>query len=303
MEFKMTPELLDQIVFGMENQDNTFVLDIEKFQILSISEIPDSSENKNNFIELPSWTPMDGFRIMEKFVSSLNNPVFQESLRKVLSGGRGVFRNFKNILKERKEVEQLWYNFKEKEMRQVVIEWYNLLCEKWGCEKIGPEPDETEDLVLSDFVFTDNIDKHNDLVTELDRKAFTENLAAYPSDYVEDLYNKSRKDRDISGENNFILCTETPEEIFAGFLWAVEDPEEIYPVSLIIQLYVVPEFRGLGLGRLLLEKYCNHALKEQIKRISIDLPGTAMDVADRFEVRGFTPVIQKYDLDMEKWSK
>ena len=73
-------------------------------------------------------------------------------MRDALSAGRGVFRNFKNALKQSRDLERSWYRFKEREMRRVVAEWYNQEREAAGLERLGPEPEETEDLTVSDFV-------------------------------------------------------------------------------------------------------------------------------------------------------
>ena len=153
MTFPLTRELIDQIMFGMENQDTDFLLDLYDQKVVRIDELPDEGQDDEaRYIPLPEWRSVDGYNLMEKFVASLHNPIYREILRSILASGKGVFRQFKDALKERQEIERLWYRFKEREMRAHVVEWYNVLRESWGLARIGdPEDEGTEVLVLSDF--------------------------------------------------------------------------------------------------------------------------------------------------------
>ena len=153
MEFELTQELADQIVFAMENQNEFFCLDTDTLIIVPAER---SKENPERFIRIPDWKPSDGFYLMEKFISLLRNPVFREKLKSCLTEGRGVFRKFKNILKEREDIERLWFNFKDKEMKLRVSSWYNDFCEFRGYNALVIESEETSDLILSDFVLTDS---------------------------------------------------------------------------------------------------------------------------------------------------
>ena len=40
-------------------------------------------------------------------------------------------------------------------MNQIIIDWYNVLCESWGLETLGQEPDENADVIYEDFIFRD----------------------------------------------------------------------------------------------------------------------------------------------------
>ncbi|MCK4542485.1 MAG: GNAT family N-acetyltransferase, partial [Spirochaetales bacterium] len=151
MKFIMTPEIMDQIIFGMENQEKTFILDTDTDHVVPAEE---TEKESFRYIPIPEWKSSDGFQLMEMFTASMRNPILRERFREALSSGRGVFRSFKNILKERPEIERLWFSFKEKEMRKRVREWYNQLAEVWGLEKLGPEPEDTEELVMSDFSYS-----------------------------------------------------------------------------------------------------------------------------------------------------
>ena len=49
---------------------------------------------------LPEWDSAAGFKLREDFVSNLNSPLAHEALQEVLHSGRGVFRNFRNVIKD-----------------------------------------------------------------------------------------------------------------------------------------------------------------------------------------------------------
>lgn len=154
MTFELTRELADQIIFAMEDQENEYVLDLQELELVPIDEVgseEDDPDQEGRFVPLPEWESVDGYNLMERFVDSLHNPGYRERLREILDSGRGVFRQFKNTVKERPEIAALWYRFKEREMRSLVIDWYGDVCELFGLDPVEPDFAETEDLVLSDF--------------------------------------------------------------------------------------------------------------------------------------------------------
>jgi len=61
------------------------------------------------------------YEIVEEFIGTLS----EEKVRKELFGviqGRGAFRRFKDGIREH-DVEKQWYEFKEKRVKELVIEW------------------------------------------------------------------------------------------------------------------------------------------------------------------------------------
>ncbi|MDR0910903.1 MAG: GNAT family N-acetyltransferase [Spirochaetaceae bacterium] len=157
MQFELNEAQIDEILFVMEDQNSNFIFDTESGEIINLDEqiFTDKSENTrgDRYIDLPDWDSSEGFLLMEHFAASLKNPIIQNKLRAALDRGKGVFRAFKDVLAEYPEAEQLWYSFKEREMRKVVLDWYNAMRETWGLEKIGLEPEDTDDLIFEDFKF------------------------------------------------------------------------------------------------------------------------------------------------------
>jgi len=156
MHFELDKILMDEILFFMENQDGDFLLDTQKGQIIDLNnndynEETDFNDN-DRFISLPEWGSQNGFRLMEHFTAILKNPVARHELSLALNNNKGVFRAFKNVIVQYPEIEKMWFKFKDNEMKNEVIIWYNSLRETWGLEPVGSEPEDTSSLVLEDFV-------------------------------------------------------------------------------------------------------------------------------------------------------
>ena len=71
MPFVLTPELKNAILFCMENQNETFLLDTETMGCVPAAE----GDADGRRIPLPEWTPVHGFRLMEEFTGRMKNPV------------------------------------------------------------------------------------------------------------------------------------------------------------------------------------------------------------------------------------
>jgi hypothetical protein len=145
MQFELTDEIRNLIVFAMEDQGNSYLFDSVDQKTVIESTIDFVDEDR--YYKIPTWDSMKGFKLMERFISILRNPLAREELRGVLLSGKGVFRNFKNVLHQYPEVEKLWFSFKEKEMRLIVSNWYDTFLDSWGLEKLGFEPEENSDVV------------------------------------------------------------------------------------------------------------------------------------------------------------
>lgn len=304
--FELTREMVDQIIFGMENQHVEYYFDLQNGAIVEASDADDEAR----YVPLPAWRSVDGYTLMEKYIATLQNPIYRERLRDVLSSGRGVFRQFKNTIKERPELERHWYHFKEREMRKVVAEWYNQLRDSWGLEPVDEEKIiETDQLVESDFSvrLEDSADRL-EMVGELDPAAFEEAVSRYPEVIRERLYRRARLGvPSPAAESSLVLTAETPMEEFAGFIWGTtaEPPPEgaggAESVLELVQLFVLPEFRGLGLGTELLTAFIHTAHDRGISYILARLPGECRAVSQLMARVGFDPAQETVLLDLDRW--
>jgi GNAT superfamily N-acetyltransferase len=294
MEFTLTDEILGQIIFAMENQKQTFYVQRATGLLVQDEELAALPEEQaGRFVEIPAWKPADGFRLMEKFVAQLRNPVFSERLSSCLSSGSGVFRSFKDTLKQNSEVEKLWYQFKEKGMRREVRRWYNQQRELAGLEQLGPEPEDTEDLLLSDFIIREGKAEDLPALLSLDRRAYTNMVPGIPAERAEELYRGRREGAAPLAAGAVLLVAETPDGSLAGFVWGEAGQDCAGRETLaLVQLAVDELFRGLGLGKLLAERLLEAARGLGHDRVQVSLWGRSMEILPLFTALGFAVCAQ-----------
>ena len=280
-DIQLTRELADQIVFGMENQAEVFYLDLDTQTV-----VPDPSDlagaDTERYIRLPPWRSVDGYNLMARFVASLRNPMYRERLRTILASGRGAFRQFKDVIGEREDIERLWLAFKQREMRRIVAGWANDLRELWGLERQElSEDEETFPLIASDFVISDGDEAQRDLVKALDRKAFAENYESDSEPLVDLLYDYHRAGIPNPGDpDSVVLVAQTPGQEIAGFVWAVTLRRGEIVVTVVAQLYVLPEYRGMGLARALLREHLLRCHDRGYSEAVVELIGHACEYED-----------------------
>jgi len=302
---RLTRELIDQIVFGMENQERAYVLDTRDGVVIPAEQIPEDSD-PDRYLELPEWRSVDGYNLMEQFVATLHNPIFRERLRSILASGRGVFRQFKDTIRERREIERLWFTFKDREMRDLVTEWYNDLREREGLERLEAMVVETEtdQLVESDFAFRDAADSDYETLRALDRQAFDEIFPDTGSGVVDAIYAHYRGGgADPADPASTVLVAETQGGDFAGFLWAAERRSGETVVAFVQQIYVLPEFRGFGVAREMLNLFSHRMHDRHVGEIWLPLHGTSLDLEPGFARTGMRRASVVLRLDVDRWHR
>ena len=316
MEFSLTTELIEQIIFAMEDQENRYCVHRSSGQLLSeqgIGEQPGAGEtaeeSEDACVPIPEWRPVDGFLLMERFVDRLRNALLRDQLKEALASGRGVFRKFKDILKTRPEMERLWFAFKDRELRKVVWRWYNDNRELAGLERLKEEPEEQdglEDLLGIDFAILALHHRHLEALLELDAQAFRARFPEADPGQVRDLFREIRAGLPgPEAEGSLVLIAETPEGEFTGFIWAVEESDPIVPgrILRVHQLAVAQRYQGMGLGALLLRRMVTEARDRGYHRIRGDLSGTCLQLAGLFGELGFKPLSQLMELDPTYWEE
>ncbi len=159
MTFELTDSIKNYIMFAMEDQNSQSAFNVAENKIVSFiknfdNPAEDLKIDENKVYSLPNWTSDDGINLMEAFSETCRSPLARNELKRCLQSRRGVFRNFKNILKAYPDVEKRWFAFKTKRMLSKINEWYNDLRETWGLELLEEDSiDEMEDLVRNDFEF------------------------------------------------------------------------------------------------------------------------------------------------------
>lgn len=265
MKFELTVTLLNDIKTALENQEEKFLVDAEAGCL-----VQRDGENKSDniqFYELPDWNSADGFKLREDFVTLLNAPIAKEELQEVLHSGRGVFKNFRLILKKYPEVEKKWFLYKNQIMGLYINNWYNELREIWGLEKLDYIPESDEYLVHDDFTFVD-------YDSDVDNESIIHQLNAYflgeDQDLSEDLrlaffeiWKQGFESAESKGQTG-IICKSLSED-FAGIITASPVTGKQDDIMMLTTLYVPVNFRGLGIGTELLSMYLSK-LKENGKK-------------------------------------
>ena len=260
MQFELTDSLTDEIISAMENQDVEYAVYAAEGQLV-ISDSDGNTPDDEMYYSLPEWGPSDGFDLREEFVNNLHQPLAREELQSALHSGRGVFKNFRNVLKNYPEIDKRWHIYKHNYMSARINEWYNSLREIWGLEKLDQFSELDDTLVHDDFSF-----KEYD--SAADEKTILLNITA---DSCEDdtlplevnkafygLWRNQFEEMNANGQTGFICSSLTDE--FAGCITSsplVENQENLVAIT---SLFVPEQFRGLGIGTELIEM-CVSSLK------------------------------------------
>jgi ribosomal protein S18 acetylase RimI-like enzyme len=287
----LSSELLEQIIYGMENQGEYFCLDVEKLALIHRNQKEEEDPEELRYLSLPRWTPADGYNIMERFVLSLNNPLYRTRLKSILHSGKGVFRNFKNLLKEKPEIEKLWFHYKNKELRGYIQEWLDSFENYRTMMSLGEAEENLEELILSDFLFLNSPTHHQIEVEELDSMVLSSLEAELPMEIEEDVFFYRRMN-----ERSSFLTAESPEKELAGFIiFQIEEN-----TALVTNIYTVPEFRGLKIAEELYCKMEELLLSRRIEHIFIERV-QAQSLLNHFLVeKEFEPQIITYSKKLKE---
>jgi ribosomal protein S18 acetylase RimI-like enzyme len=312
MQFELSEALIKDLLFSMEDQMGTFVLDTQEGVIIGgvDEELDRTKQNADRYISLPDWGSADGFRLMEHFAAGLRNPAIRDDLTGALNRGKGVFRAFKDGISRYPETEKLWFSFKERGMRREILRWYNGLREEWGLERIGGEPEETGDLVLEDFRFRPSRDDDREPAGALHRLCLEE-LQSYTvkndlgTAELPAFLTAERQDK--GGTWNFPgdlgLTAETGDREFAGYIAASRQGATLR----IYALEVPAHYRGLGIGENLLTLFMEQARRPaggepdtpQALQVLIDLPAGSENFSQVLFRDFFKPCLVRYCLKLE----
>lgn len=264
MVFSLTDELLNDIIASLDDQTKQYAVDAEKNTI--IEKVNHVEVDNEKIYSLPEWTSAEGFELRDKFVNSLHTPIAYDELQSVLHSGRGVFRNFRDVLKKFPEVDKKWHSYKNKYMSVYVNNWYNSLREIWGLEKLDQVPEVDESLIYDDFSFfqyDSARDKH--LILQLLNAIVNEVMQYRPEEIRQacfDMWKNRFNEFDSTKQVGFI-CKSLADE-FAGCITASEITKNHEKTMILTSFFVPEKFRGLGIGSEMLSS-CLASLKKNQK--------------------------------------
>jgi GNAT superfamily N-acetyltransferase len=279
MQFELSPALIDEILFFMEDQDGEFLVDTQEGFVISADDEEFDAEAEDRYITLPEWESSEGFRMLEHFTATLHNALAREELSAALDRGRGVFRAFKNTLSRYPEIEKLWYAYKEREMKRVVIAWYNGLRESWGLELIGEEPEDIEGLALEDFNFREGNAQDSPLAEKLHKSCIDgyDDAGVLSGKWV------------FPGDISFVALTAGGE--FAAYISSERMSDTLLRIC---ALETEQEYRGLGLGKTLIARLLEKADSLNIPNVIIDLPAGQEFFSRALLREAFRPCVRRF---------
>jgi N-acetylglutamate synthase-like GNAT family acetyltransferase len=299
MTFTLTDVLVNQIQSALDNQEKKFLVDAQQNTLVEKS--GGLTGDEQNYYDLPEWDSADGFKLREDFVNNLNSPLAHEELQQVLHSGRGVFKNFRIVIRNYPEVEKKWHIYKNTKMLEYINGWYNGLREIWGLEKLDYVPESDESLVHDDFTFSEYnpmLDEQEFLIqVNAALKERNENLSDELMQAVCELWLEQFKNAGTRKHTGFV-CRSFSND-FAGCITVsyVSDRQE--KVMVLTGLFVPASFRGLGIGTELLSM-CLSELKKLGKTWLI-LPNTLIpDFLEPLLLRtGFKKIDSGYAVNLQ----
>ena len=250
MTFDLTGTLADAIADAIENQERRFVVDAETGTLVDAASV---RLDEVRYYALPEWDSAAGFKLREAFAASVYAPLVRAELQDVLHSGRGVFRNFKIVLKRFPEAEKKWYRFKNKKLHEYIGGWYNGLREIWGLEKLDHIVEENDDLIRDDFTFQEYDSARDrdyifhsasvrDFYGILSNDIDSDEIANAVSELWRQLFAFGESVHQIG-----FVCR-TPDGDFAGCITAADVSSRTETTAVLTSFFVPESYRGLGIG-------------------------------------------------------
>jgi len=280
--FDLTEKAVEQIVFAMEDQERKSVVDLESGEVL-----PAEGLEGERYAVPPTWSSREGFKLMEDFLASVRLPSARRELSAALARGRGVFKAFKAALAQREDLERAFRDFKIKAMRRTIAVWYDDLREARGLARLGPEPEDTNELLASDLTIKTMglaagrafVEPLIDEVEEECLEYLPEPLAAFEIDRLRE---------EIEAEGDAVVAVADDGEGGAlGAALAFRDAVGERALGRISFVFVRRDFRRMGLGATLLESLAASLRAEGIPLIVLDSPFLPPEMGSALAALGF----------------
>jgi len=261
--FELSEKTVEQIVFAMEDQEHASFVDLES------GEVGPGPEGEL-YARAPTWSSREGFKLMEEFLSSVRQPSARRELSSALARGRGVFKAFKAVLAEHEDLERAFRDFKIRAMRLTISSWYDELREAKGLERLGPEPEDVDELLASDLdIKILGLDEARRLLGPLFEEAEEESVESLPGPVA--VFELERLKADVAAAKDAICAVADDSEGGAlGLALGLRTVAADRGFGRIVFLRVRPEFRRMGLATALLGALTKAFEDEGINLVMLD---------------------------------
>lgn len=289
--FELNDTILERVIFAMEDQSKAYLVDCDSGDLVQKSGVQQLGPGAmDRLVEPPAWTSNDGFKLMELFASSVRNPELKTELSQALSRGKRVFKTFKEILGTRPDTEKAFSDFKLRHMRIKVQGWLNDIREANGLSRLPEEPEETDDLLLTDFsvFFASIADTPFDVHSLLD-KACLESQNAIPQALIS--MEKEALAAFLRQNVSTAVCAWVDDEhnIPVGVIVGAIESVAGRALALIRFLHVDQSYRNLGIGTMLLEQLISHFKGKGISSIYLESLFLPFEYETSLTASGFSP--------------
>jgi hypothetical protein len=300
--FELTGTILERIIFAMEDQSRSMLVDMDTGELVERSkseelvEHPDEKEfeprsKKEKLQPPPGWTPQDGFKLMESFYSTLRKADLRLELSKALTKGKGVFKAFKEILGAWPEEEINFREFKLKFMRPVVQSWLDDYREWNGLSRLGPEPEDFEDILLTDFPI--EVQAVSDLKFPMDtifESAFSDSLDYLPIALARSERKALKRLIEENAQNCFCVSITGDNSMPIAIALGVIVSEDGNSHGKIRMLYVIKGYRNLEFPSLLLEAMIDEFHAKNVGTVLVDSLFLPLEFQDELVSSGYVAV-------------
>ena len=290
--FQLTDASLERIIFAMEDQSKTQLINLETGDLVEAALVPPEERGSPDsaYAPPPLWDSRRGFTVLEAFSATVTNPPeLKAALSAALRRGRGVFKAFRAALSADEALFQRFQEFKLRAMRPFVEAWMESHREGTKLASLKDEPEDIGDLIASEI----------DTVLAPARGApfsITDLISASEPSAGESLPPSIRAwfrarllDRACADQDWLWLAFTTADgsNPLMVALYSMETVEAALPLCVVHGILSENDSVGIGIEWLLLESIAAQAQRQGAAHLVLEGPLFPASVAYEAEEHGF----------------